>query len=261
MCARFRQLDVRQGRVRHLGGGLLRGRRITLLDSPTGSPFHACGVGPPEAAPRSKSQVFGACPGLNALRLRRGEPRIRHTPRVPDTPTWSLAADAAGKGLAALAIASGGLLGYWRYVRGRVFHAKLSLDLTVEPCFLMSRPAIKVVATILNDGTCRVGFPDWRGQQLQLAACYVGPWERACAERSDLEWNDSFYEYFAQEGDCLIDLEPGQRHVKQTFLPGVLAPRPVAYRVRLYVEGRPKPWLRYKDHEPWSTERVMEVFE
>lgn len=186
-----------------------------------------------------------------------------HNGAVSDIPAWSVALDAAANATTAAALIVGGTIGYVRYLRGRVFHAKLDLDLEVELCLVDSgQPALKVVATIKNEGTCRVAFQPDQVQEVQVSVCYPVPWRRALTGLGSPEWSLYFSEPFSGNGQDQVgvpELEPGQRAVRQLLVPGVERPQPVAYRVRLYVEGSPHPVFRYVDHDPWSTERVIEV--
>lgn len=174
-------------------------------------------------------------------------------------PLWSLAINAVSQSVTAVAILAGGTVGYFRYLRGRISHAKLDIDVGLELCALPSgAAAVKVTAAIKNDGTCRVAFPADSVQQIQLAACYPSPWARACESYSPPVWSTYYAEPFQPEGEVLTELEPGQRTSRQLLVPAIATPTPVAYRARLYVEGRPHLLWRYRDHSPWSTERVIE---
>ena len=192
------------------------------------------------------------------------------------TPLWSLVVDAISKTVTVLAILIGGMIGYVRYLRGRITHAKLDLDVNVELCEVLGRDALKIAASIQNAGTCRVAFPAGTMQEIQVAVCYPTPWGRACESLTAPKWNVILNEPFparkdsedkaveprepgVPEDEGLSELEPGQRHFRQVLLPGQAEPTPVGYRVRLYVQGRPRYLYRLRDHPAWSTERVIEV--
>lgn len=177
---------------------------------------------------------------------------------MDSTPWWVHMAGAITDIVTVVAILLGGFVGYVRYLRHRISHAKLDLDVVLECCQLGDREALKVVASIKNDGTCRVGFPSITTQQIQVSACYQQAWDKASEQGCVPQWSLVLVEEFVGETQSLPDLEPGQRLSRQMLLPGV-ATAPVAYRVRLFVEGQPRPFRKYKFHDPWSTERVIEV--
>lgn len=180
---------------------------------------------------------------------------------MADPPTWSLVVDAASKGVAGLAVVLGGSIGYIRYARGRVFHTKVDLDISVETTDIGSQPALKIEASIKNDGSCRVAFREGDVQEIQVSACYDRPWRDACESLQPVVWTLYYSEPFTPSGtttNTLTELEPGQRSVRRVLVPCLESPRPVAYRIGLYVEGHSHPIIRYKKHSPWSTERVVE---
>lgn len=199
--------------------------------------------------------------------------------------TWTTIADTVVGGLTLSAILLGGAIGYARYLRGRISHAKLDLDVIVELCHLGDVDALKIATSIKNDGTCRIAFPiNETVQQIQVFVCLGRRWEQACQYLVAPPWKlllsedlgaieDDGMDGDEEEGSDdtesalpapviteLPELEPGQRISRQVLLPGKPAKSgPVGYRVRLYVEGKPRYFRKLKDHPPWSTERVIEV--
>lgn len=95
---------------------------------------------------------------------------------MDSTPLWIDVVGAIADIVTMVAIVLGGFIGYMRYLRGRISHSKLDLDVLLERCQLGGRDALKVVASIKNDGTCRVGFPPITTQQIQVSACYRQAW-------------------------------------------------------------------------------------
>lgn len=180
---------------------------------------------------------------------------------MADTPTWSLVIDAAGKVITGLAVFVGGTIGYFRYLRGRVSHAKLDLEIEIQNVKVASRHALRIVATAQNAGTCRVAFPAGSIQEIQVSACFPATWADACSRSEPPDWDAALYfsEPFCDAGgDRLVeDLEPGQRFVRGFLVPQPTGGDEVAYRIRLYIEAWPKPLFRLKEHPPWSTERVF----
>lgn len=199
--------------------------------------------------------------------------------------TWTTIADTVVGGLTLFAILLGGAIGYARYLRGRISHAKLDLDVIVELYHLGDVDALKIATSIKNDGNCRIAFPHQRdgaantGVRLSRPTLGAGlpvsrapPWKLLLSEDLGAIEDDGM-DGDQEEGSDdtesalpapviteLPELEPGQRISRQVLLPGKPAKSgPVGFRIRLYVEGKPRYFRKLKDHPPWSTERVIEV--
>ena len=131
--------------------------------------------------------------------------------------------DAGAKVLTLGALVLGGGVGYLRYLRGRVFHAKLDLELEFEVVPVGSGLGLKVAATVMNAGTCRVTFPAESVQEIQVSACYPAAWAASCATSVPPTWDAALY-YKEDFGSVFADrlmkeLEPGQRFVRSLLVP------------------------------------------
>ena len=78
---------------------------------------------------------------------------------VSGAPSWYYAVDTALEATTFTGVAVGGWVGYLRYLRGRLLHAKADFDLAAEIRTVGDREALYVRLSVLNSGTCRLTFP------------------------------------------------------------------------------------------------------
>jgi hypothetical protein len=77
---------------------------------------------------------------------------------MADNPTWWLAIDAATKLVTTGGLILGGAVGYNRYLRGRVPHAKCDLELQAKVVSVDGGQALEVQVIVKNAGQCRLLF-------------------------------------------------------------------------------------------------------
>lgn len=167
-------------------------------------------------------------------------------------PTWYYALDLGVKAVTVGALVLGGWVGYLRYLRGRVFHAKADLELSAKLRDVQESPALDLRVNVKNSGTCRLTFPAHTIQLIEVCGVLQSEWREAVAELREPDWDKlCFYRNPIFKPGSTTDfadreLEPGQGWMRTILVPIPTDPDPVAYRARLYVEGCPRYVWRVK---------------
>jgi hypothetical protein len=76
---------------------------------------------------------------------------------APDL-SWSQILDSGEKGAKIAAIAAAAVVGYYKFIRGRVFRPRLEMTVSSSLLLVASQEYIKVVATLKNTGASRIIF-------------------------------------------------------------------------------------------------------
>ncbi len=165
----------------------------------------------------------------------------------------------------AVAFAAG--FSYLKFVRGRLHHSQLNLDLGVNFVDVASDSALLIVATVTNAGTLRVEFPDDTGQPLTLRLADKALWDDAKREsHKEVLWTASIpcyqQELLVTEGRRETDPDGRNPFLEPTesFSRTLLVPIPEgdwrAYQIDLRVTASSSRLLRPKQTDTWKTELI-----
>ena len=173
---------------------------------------------------------------------------------------WSDIADATNNGIQTIAIVGAGILGYARFLRGRVLHSNLDLSLAAQLVEAPFGPAARVTASVRNSGSFKMTFPMDCWVRVTMQCADVVLWEDAMTD-GEVQWDAAETRHF----ELLIDqgvqetreiLEPGESFVRTLATP-VPTGTWVAYRFILSVKSKAKYILRTDKSGTWTTSTIV----
>ena len=175
----------------------------------------------------------------------------------------STVVDISAKTITTLGLILGALVGYFRYLRGRVFHAKADLVLAgqvvcldsqkklkdceyQQPCRMLARVCFHFRRTRLS----RYGF--------LLHGRNSGQTRRPRSASRLGNPRSSFLHFFTSKGESEpLRLEPGQRFVRHLLAPIPTSLPAIAFKASMSVEAIPNMRFGANPIDPWSTEFVI----
>jgi hypothetical protein len=189
----------------------------------------------------------------------------------PNTPLWQSVPAAISSILAGAAVVIGGTFAYVRFVRGRVLRASCEPEVDATELILPdSTRALAVTATIKNNGSLRLVFPEGCNQTLTISRADAALWTDACRYGEVLWTSGTCHEedLLTVEGskDLTIMLEPGDRIRRQLLIPvpynhclshGGVISQCFAYKLELKIEAAPMMMFRARDAGVWRTEAIV----
>lgn len=183
--------------------------------------------------------------------------------------TWIDTASALRDIATVVAIAAGGAFAYIKFVRSRVLHTRMDVDLQLKEVVIADAYALLITALVTNSGTLRLIFPSTAGQVLVITLADGILWDdtRNAVHREVL-WSEGITCY---EQDILVvegrrETNPDQRDPDPYLEPGerlsrmLLVPLPpgewVAYRAHLSVKACSRTSFRKGRVDVWKKELI-----
>ena len=93
--------------------------------------------------------------------------------------------------IAAIGVVFAGAFAYFKFVKGRIFHPRCSIDMDCQLVELAEGPMLRVSITLRNDGQIALLFLSEAQQTLVIGEANSAAWRLACKARQSVRWEDT----------------------------------------------------------------------
>jgi len=176
------------------------------------------------------------------------------------TPLWDDISTVVNASIRTAVVLIAGLVGYARFVRGRVLHSSLAPSLEAEIVEIGGDRAMKVTATIENSGSYRMAFPLNCWQNVKLDCAEDSAWKNALTT-NEVIWDESKVPPInllrvRDITDAGETLEPGEEISKCRIVP-IPQGTWVAYRITLQVQSCAQMIWMLREPMIWQAHQIL----
>lgn len=176
------------------------------------------------------------------------------------TPLWQSISTVVNDCIRTAVILIAGLIGYARFVRGRVLHSSIAPSIKAEVVDINGNRAMKITAKIENSGSYRMTFPLKCWQNVKLDCADDNAWRRALTA-DEVVWNEQIAKpinllHIGDITDAGETLEPGEEVKKCRLIP-IPQGDWVAYRVILDIRSCAHMIWTTKEPRNWQTHQII----